>query len=193
MLEDCGYPRHSQAAIRQFIGDGARQLIERSLPGDAQARVDECLARFRDHYRKNLLRATRLYPGVLETLEALRPARLAVATNKPEEFSLSLLRGLEVLDRFGTVVGGDTLPVRKPDPAMLVETARRLGVAARECLMVGDSPGDVEAGRGAGMTTIAVTFGFRGADELRAARPDAVIDRFPDVLSVFRRGPRAAR
>jgi len=193
-LEELGFPRHDEATIRGFIGDGARFLMERSLPASAAHRVDEGLALFRDHYGRNLIRATRLYPGVLETLDALRPARLAVATNKPEGLSVALLRGLGILDRFTAVVGGDTLPVRKPDPAMLVETARRLGVPAAACVMVGDSPGDIEAGRGAGMATVAVTFGYRGADELGAAGPDAVIDRFPDLVTAFRRlRPLAAR
>jgi phosphoglycolate phosphatase len=128
---------------------------------------------------------TRCYPGVLETLDALRRKgfRLAVVTNKPVFVTKKILEALSLAEFFPVVIGGDSLEKRKPDPAQLLEAARQLDVNVNQTLMVGDNIHDVEAARAAGMRCVAVTYGYhhRPPAEFNA---DRLIDRFGDLLTL---------
>lgn len=169
-----------------FVGEGARLLVERSLaaalaraPGEAE--TDHALEVFPRHYRAHLLDETRPYPEVEETLGALSRVAKAVVTNKPYDFSQALLDGLGLSHHFLAIIGGDSLPERKPSPAPLLEAARRCGRAAEDCLMIGDSRIDIEAGRAAGMMTCGYVGGFRGRDELESAGADLLIESFGEL------------
>jgi phosphoglycolate phosphatase len=99
---------------------------------------------------------------------------------------MAVLQGLKLDARFSGIVAGDDLPQRKPDPAMVHETARRMGVLSREVVMVGDGPQDVLAGRAAGAYTVGVRGGIQAYDRLEASGPDVIIDslaELPDVVS----------
>jgi phosphoglycolate phosphatase len=176
---------------RAMIGDGARVLLERALGrtgGDAGQAAD-LLPRFLEIYEAQASRHTRPYRGVVETLELLKAAglRLAVVTNKPEAATRSILADL-ALDRFmEAVVGGDTLPQRKPHPAPLLEALTRLGVTPERAVMVGDNHHDVEAGHAAGLPVVAVAYGYaHGAPEaFGAERLIARFDELPDALNSF--------
>ncbi len=169
---------------RAMIGDGARVLLERALartggdPGAAPGLLPRLLAL----YEAGASRHTRPYPGVVETLEALRAAglRLAVVTNKPERAARLVLADMGLDRYFEAVIGGDTLPRRKPDPAPVHEALRRLGVAPDRAAMVGDNHHDVEAGRAAGLRVVAVSYGYahRPPAELGA---DRLIDAFAEL------------
>jgi phosphoglycolate phosphatase len=131
---------------------------------------------------------TRLYPGAMEAVADLRGAGygVGVCTNKPERLAEKLLARLGVRDAFGSLVGADTLPVRKPDPEPLREAARRLGGdPARTCL-VGDSETDRATARAAGVPAILVTFGPAG-DAMAALAPEVLIDRFDDLPAAVER------
>ena len=125
---------------------------------------------------------TRMYPGAMDAVEALKSAGFSVGicTNKPEGLARQLLTELDVLAAFGSLVGADTLPVRKPDPAPLFEAAQRLGRAARDCLLVGDSDTDRNTARAAGVPSILVTFGPSGED-MAALEPEALLHDFADL------------
>jgi phosphoglycolate phosphatase len=99
---------------------------------------------------------------VVDTLQAMRAhgLRLAVVTNKAEAFTLPLLERVGIAHHFDAVVSGDTLAVKKPDPAVLFHACGLLGVAADEALMIGDSANDALAARGAGMPVLLVTYGY---------------------------------
>jgi phosphoglycolate phosphatase len=163
-------------SVLSFVGEGARLLVERclgyaglGLSADEVLRVDlEC-------YAERLLDTTHLYPGVTEALDALAGTSLAVLTNKPGDFSRSILAGLGVAPRFARIWGAGDVPSRKPDPEGLLRLVAELGASAAETWMVGDSATDVEAARAAGVRAAGVTWGFHpGA--LRAAGPDILID-----------------
>ncbi|MBI5507604.1 MAG: HAD-IA family hydrolase [Deltaproteobacteria bacterium] len=185
-LTEQGLPARSHEEIRAFVGDGARRLIDRSLPEDQLALAPDTLARFQAHYGRGLLASTRPYPGVVEVLEALAPRPLAVATNKPEGFSRAILAGLHLDRFFAVVVGGDSLAVRKPDPQVLFEVARRLGVEVEATLYVGDGLQDVLAARRAGMACGAVSWGFCSVEALLAAGAELVFEAPREILDVVR-------
>jgi phosphoglycolate phosphatase len=180
-----GLPSIVPETVYAYVGDGARALVERALgPADAD-RVSAALALFMDYYAAHLLDATRPYPGVAETLERLaaRGIALSVLTNKPVAMSRAILDGLGLLPRFVEVIGGDSLPTRKPDPAGL-ELLRGLTATPRErVLLVGDSPVDVHTAAAGGVAFCGVAWGLQ-PEALRAARPERLIDTPQELLAV---------
>lgn len=186
MLTELGRDPLSSCRVLNFVGEGARLLVERSLSASAEIppqpdEVDHALKIFQHHYREHLLDFTRVYPEVEETLSSLSHVPKAIVTNKPYEFSVALLEGLGMLSQFQVVLGGDSLPERKPSPMMLLEAARSIGVSPSACLMVGDTKFDVVAGQAAGMKTCGYVPGFRGRTELAEAGADFLIERFSEL------------
>jgi phosphoglycolate phosphatase len=157
--------------VRYWIGDGARKLLRHAVPEShrSEARIDELYARFAEHYDRACLETTELYSGVAECLEALRGVPLAIASNKPERFLMRIVEGLGLKRHFSLLAGGDTLAVRKPDPAVLLDLKDRLGTPVEAIWMVGDSAVDVETGHAGGANTIGCGWGLRGRDELLRA------------------------
>jgi phosphoglycolate phosphatase len=176
--------------VAGFVGEGVAKLIERALAASlgrapAPDEVASGVEVFRRHYRLHLLDGTRPYPQVAETLSRLRALPMAVVTNKPADFTLAILEGLGLRGRFRAVLGGDSLPERKPRPEPLLAAARLCGGAApAECLMVGDSWVDIAAGKAAGTWTCGFTGGFRGREELAEAGADFLIDSFAELVKV---------
>jgi phosphoglycolate phosphatase len=193
MLAELGRRTLPDTRVLTFVGEGARMLVERALKADQNGAtpcddagydVDDALEIFRRHYREHLLDQTSVYPGVEQTLARLCHIPKAVVTNKPYEFTIPLLEGVGLSSYFEVVIGGDCLPERKPSPLMLFEAASRCGVLASECLMVGDSRVDVEAGKAAKMKTCGYVPGFRGRTELVEAGVDYVIERFSELCAL---------
>jgi phosphoglycolate phosphatase len=160
--------------VSRYVGDGARALIERALGPARRELWNHGLQTFLGYYRQHLLDRTGFYPGMLELLADLAAARISasVLTNKPEDLSRRILAGLGALDAFGGLVGGDTLPVRKPDPGGVACLVERAGVARERTLMVGDSLVDVATARAAGVAFCGVGWGFD--PERLAAEPVAL-------------------
>lgn len=173
-LAEVGRPPRSRPEIEAFVGEGARRLLERAVAPHDELTAPALAAWWR-HYEAHCLDATRPFPGVPELLTRAG-RRLAVHTNKPGRLARRILAGLGLLDRFAVVTGGDEGP-RKPDPAATLGIMRRLGARPEETVFVGDSPTDVRTARGAGVTMVAVTWGFRPLEELRAAGAVHVVDR----------------
>lgn len=179
-----GYPPDDEARITSFIGDGARVLLAGSLGTQESEVVDRAVAEFMAHYTEHCVDHAVLYPGVVEVLDALHACRLGVVSNKYLEATERILVGLGIRDRFSVVMGGDSLPTRKPDPAVIMEACVRLGVPPGETVMVGDNQHDVNSGRGAGCVTVGVTYGLASRALLEASRPDVLIHRLLDILPV---------
>jgi phosphoglycolate phosphatase len=189
MLAELGRKPLPDTRVLKFVGEGARLLVERALRADhngapTSCDIDHALEVFRRHYRARLLDQTRVYPEVKQTLARLNHIPKAVVTNKSYEFTIPLLEGIGLSSYFKVVIGGDCLPERKPSPLMLFEAARRCGAQASECLMVGDSRVDVEAGMAANMKTCGYVPGFRGRTELVEAGVDYVIERFGELCTL---------
>lgn len=185
-LKALGRPLRTRQEIRGFIGDGAKQLVADALGPGQEALVDQGLDLFITHYDAHCDQKSVLYPGVAAVLPRLSGRKLAVVTNKPEAPSRLILKHLGILDFFETVVGGDTLPVKKPDPGPVLEACRRLDVAPGQAAMVGDSPGDMKAARAAGTQAIAVAYGYRPAQQLKDAGAQATVERFEDLLVLLK-------
>ncbi|MGR3377229.1 HAD-IA family hydrolase [Salipiger abyssi] len=147
-----------------------------------EALVERWYPELLDAYGDAIDTYTVLYPGAVAAVEALRAANvpIGICTNKPEALAETLLRRLGVRDLFGALIGADTLPVRKPDPAPLAETVRRLGgVLAQSCL-IGDTETDRKTAAAAGVPCILVTFGPDG-EAVRALTPEGVIGHFDEL------------
>ncbi len=176
--------------VRKMVGNGVRKLVERAFAARGakleKAGLDERHERMMGIYGKHLTGRTTLMEGAEAVLSGYHRAgvKLAVVTNKPEGFSRTILDHFGLSGLMGAVVGGDTCPDRKPEPGMLYHTADLLGVARDDCLMVGDSPADIDAAKNAGMRSIAVRGGYTRVpvDELGA---DRVIDTLSDLRTAI--------
>ncbi len=149
--------------------------------------VDRQYPRLLAAYGDALCVHTTLYPGAMAAVSALAGAgyRVGVCTNKPEGLADGLLRALGVRDAFASLIGADSLPVRKPDPAPLVEAIRRAGGDPAAAVLVGDTETDRATSRAAGVPSILVTFGPSGA-AVKALEPEATIDRFDELPAAVR-------
>jgi len=184
-----GRPLVPPESVRHLVGHGARALLRRGLAtgGEAtEALVDEGFPHFIDYYAANICRGTRRYEGVEAALDALAAegAKLALCTNKPERLTRLLLEALGWDERFDSVVGGDTLAVRKPDPAPLHAAIARAGGGTSA--FVGDSITDADTARAAGIPFVAVSFGFSDRP-IAALGADAVIDDYGRLVETLRR------
>lgn len=177
---------------RLLIGGGARSLIADAFQTAGRAgtedEIDACFARFLVAYERCPASRSHPYDGVVASLEsfAARGLKLAVCTNKPEGLTHMVLGGLGLARFFESVVGGDTLAVKKPDAAPVLEALARAGGRAETAVMVGDSATDAGAARAAGLPFIAVSFGYSKvpADALGA---DVLIDHFDALPAAIER------
>lgn len=166
-LRELGHGREDPGVVRGWIGDGARLLLHRALAHagadlpDGLA-FDAAYAVLMRHYGESLPLQAVAYPGAGEALYGLRArgVRVALCTNKPERFIAPLLDALGWAALFDAIVGGDTLPERKPSAAPLLYIAERFGVAPADALMVGDSRTDADAAQAAGMPLLLVRYGY---------------------------------
>jgi len=157
-----GLPPLALEQVVGMVGEGARLLVERAFGPDLPPEgLDVALVRYLAAYREVCLDETRPYPGIPELLAALAPRYpLALLSNKGEELSRLILRGLDLDAHFREVLGGDSLSTRKPDPAGLLLLAERLNVPIDRLLMVGDTRIDCETARAAGCPFALVEWGF---------------------------------
>ncbi len=179
-------PAPSPAEVIRFVGDGMEPLIQRLLlkitgvePDLSQ--ISTGVRLMLEEYRNHLIGTTSLYPGVRETLDAIQGAKMGLISNKQEELCRRVLAAFGLTDRFCVVLGGDSLPQRKPDPAPLLHAMSRCGIPPAETVMVGDSVADILAGKAAGVSTCGVSYGFRSREELQAAGSDVIIDRLEEL------------
>lgn len=184
-----GRPPIPRASVRHLIGHGARALLRRGLAASGEAPeelVEQGFPILLDHYAAHICDGTKLFPGIEDALDSVERAgaALAVCTNKPEALTMKLLEALGWKDRFAAVVGGDTLPVRKPDPAPLLEAVARSG--GGRAVLVGDSIIDADTARAAGVPFVAVGFGFSDRP-VEALGADAVIDGYDELMGALER------
>lgn len=188
-LQVLGQPAAGIEQVRDWVGNGARVLVRRALAGSLEhAQVDEGYAQqalqlFMQYYAESHA-LTQVYPGVRQTLERLREQQveLAIVTNKPERFVAPLLDEKGLGGYFRWIVGGDTLPQQKPDPAALLHVLRLARVDAAQALFVGDSRNDVRAAKAAGVTCVALSYGYNHGRPIAEENPARVLDNLTGLL-----------
>jgi len=156
---------------------------------DAEQGIEAGYPLLLEAYDASIAQHTTLYPGALEAIDGLTRAdiRVSICTNKPESLAEKLLREMGIRELFGALVGADTLPVRKPDPAPLKAAAERTGGTLERAVLVGDSDTDRKTARAAGVPCILVGFGPATRTEMVALEPEAIIDHFDDLLATVNR------
>lgn len=171
--------------VSSFVGNGVKNLMQRALEESARTdtlpSLDRSIKLFRKRYGEHLLDQTQLYPSARKVLEFFKDRKQAVFTNKPEDFSLKILKGLGIEAYFFRVVGGDRAFPKKPAPDAVHEILREAHVLPEEALLVGDSATDVETGRNSGVKTVAVTYGFGSRAEIDWAKPDFVLNDLEEL------------
>jgi len=184
-LTKLGLPLHTTDEIRSFVGDGVQQLIRRSLGQAQMTRLDDAFAIFMDHYGSHCTDNTVLYPGVAETLKKLaNDYTLGILTNKSLKFTSIILHHLKVASYFKEVLGGDSLPTKKPDPAGIFSLADKWDLnPSEEILMVGDHATDIEVGRRAGCKTVFIK---NGIGEKRGLTPDFDIQSMIELPNLLK-------
>jgi phosphoglycolate phosphatase len=194
MLAELGEAELPLPVIRTFVGKGIAKLVERALARDvngtvAPERLQTALPVFERHYTAINGHHTTIYSGVREGLEQMKAAGfpLACVTNKAGAFTVPLLEYVGLAAYFDVTVSGDTLPVKKPDPAPLRYACERIGVAPVRMLMIGDSHNDVMAARAAGCPVFAVPYGYNEGRPVQATDVDAIVGALTDCMSLIKK------
>lgn len=190
LLKPYNLPPLGLAETRNLVGMGGRQLVRRAFEAAGRpvtdAEVEDLYPQFIEIYLGRLSRSSRLYDGVADVLDRLRAVGwiLGVCTNKPIAPATELLGRLGIAGHFQCILGGDSLPVRKPDPAHLLGTVRGAGGVRERAVMVGDSENDLAAARAAGIPCVLMTYGY-SPQPVERLRPDRLADRFEDLPDLF--------
>nr|WP_269137892.1 phosphoglycolate phosphatase [Pseudomonas sp. MMS21 TM103] len=188
-LLQLGQPAAGIGQVRDWVGNGARVLVRRALAGGLQhehiddAYAEQALELFMQAYAEGHA-LTLIYPGVRETLDWLHAQRveMAIITNKPERFVAPLLDDKGLGRYFRWIIGGDTLPQQKPEPAALLHVLQLARVEARQALFIGDSRNDVLAAKAAGVPCVALSYGYNHGRPIAEEGPLRVLDDLRQLL-----------
>ena len=181
-----GRPSMPEAQLRPHVSRGSRAMLEAAFPDLDAPEREALLQPFLDIYRRELAQHGGPFEGVAELLAGIEDAgsRWGIVTNKPEALARALLPLLGWESRCAVLVGGDTLPVAKPDPRPLLHAARAEHLAPGECVYVGDDERDIIAARAAGMPALAALWGYRlDSDDPLAWQADALFETPGDLLA----------
>ena len=186
------------APFRALVSRGGLAMLGQAFPTASSHDIAELLPEFLSCYGESVAAQSRLFPGMQDVLACLDRSDVpwGVVTNKPEGLARDVMQALALGDRCQVLIGGDTLGVRKPDPAPLLEACRRLSIAPESTVYVGDDPRDVQAAKAAGMPCIAAAWGYLDSPAEAAGwsanavaeRPDQLIARSPlPIAADFRK------
>jgi phosphoglycolate phosphatase len=185
MRDARGVPPMELAALRPHVSKGARAMTAAAFPEVDAALRETWIPEFLAHYRRELGRHGAPFEGIEEVLSAIEASgsRWGIVTNKPESLAVALMPLLGWESRCAVLIGGDSLPARKPDPLPLRVAAERLGVSIGDCVYVGDDERDIVAARAAGMPSIVALWGYRlDGDDPIAWQGDVLLDAPRDML-----------
>ena len=162
-----GRPPVSYEAARSNVSNGALSLIRLAFPSSTEPEERRLHLEYLDRYQQSVCDRSVVFPGLGRLLDKLDGARCpwGIVTNKPQRLTEPLLRGLGLSQRITCVISGDTLSERKPHPAPLLLATKKTGISPEKTIYVGDASRDIEAGRAAGMATVAVAYGYITADD----------------------------
>ncbi|MBL4711973.1 MAG: phosphoglycolate phosphatase [Gammaproteobacteria bacterium] len=188
MMKQLDMPVRGEARVRHWVGNGVERLVKRGLVNQLDGEPNETLYAkaieiFRELYAVNTSVRSCLYDGVPEAMEFLKSTgvKIGCVTNKASEFTLPLLQDLGISDYFETILCGDMVERKKPDPLPLIMSAEKLSVSPEASLMIGDSMSDVNAARAANFSIICMSYGYNHGEDIRDYDPDAVIDTMTEI------------
>lgn len=173
--------------VRRMVGEGLPALIFKALGAEGGPDAETLITEYSRHHEQHFCDRTRPYPGIADLLDQISAANhpIAVLSNKPDRLTRKVVSELLARWRFIAAHGPTATRPRKPDPQGALEIARSMERAPERIFLVGDSLPDIETARAAGMTSIAVTWGFRDRTELAAAHPDYLVDTPAEVATVI--------
>ena len=188
-LKQYGFEEHSAEYVKDWIGEGAIELIRKAIPAQRLVHLDiqKFLWEYRERYRLNCNVKSKLYDGIPALLDVLtlRKISLNILSNKPQELTVEVFRHFLSDWKFLNILGmRDSVP-RKPDPTGALEIIANLKLQPSEFLYIGDSGIDIETARNAKIKVVAVSWGFRPRIELENQDPDYIIDRPEELLSIL--------
>lgn len=190
MLRERGRRALSPPEVQRMIGDGVPTLVARALAasGADPAEAPMALSRFLEIYEANPAELSRPYPGVPETLAALRRRgyRTAICTNKPQRATIAVMQGLDLLPLFDAIAGGDRFAVKKPHPDHLLRLIAELGARPETSAMIGDNENDAAAARSAAIPVLLMRYGYARVDPESLAA-DALLEHFAELPAALDR------
>ena len=186
VLASYGFPQHAIETYKTLVGDGARSLVEKSLPGDAKHLTTEALVRYKARYATHLVVESKPYEGIVALLTELsaQGAKLGVVTNKPHDAAVDVMTKLFPEFHFDIVLGQKEGMPHKPDPSGALLAAKALGTQPSETFFVGDTDTDMKTATNAGMIAVGVLWGFRDEAELRAHGAHHIASHPRDLLAL---------
>jgi len=190
MLRERGRRALSPPEVQRMIGDGVPTLVARALAasGADPAEAPMALSRFLEIYEASPAELSRPYPGVPETLAALRRRgyRTAICTNKPQRATIAVMQGLDLLPLFDGIAGGDRFAVKKPHPDHLLRLIAELGARPETSAMIGDNENDAAAARSAAIPVLLMRYGYARVDP-EALAADALLEHFAELPAALDR------
>lgn len=191
-MKEAGMPAITKDQCRQFVGNGAKVLIEEALRagGDQElTRFDEAFAAYGRIFDANCTYKVTPYEGIVDMLRQMKKQgmKLGVLSNKPDRQAVHVVSEIFGEGMFDVVQGQKEGIPRKPDPAAALAIADTFGTSPAQTLYIGDSEVDGATGKAAGMDTILVSWGFRAREVLKAAKPQWIVDHPEEIMDIIRR------
>jgi phosphoglycolate phosphatase len=184
-LATLGLPAIEEAMILEFVGDGVKKLIERSLGPALQVRIEEALIIFSRHYEEHMLDTTTLYPGVIEVLRHFHEKKKVVLTNKRHRFAAAMINALRLTHCFDDILGADSTPYIKPDARLAGLLLTRFGARPDRTVIIGDGVNDILLAKHAGLLSCALLNGLTGRETLLNLKPDYSCEHLPEITRIF--------
>jgi 2-phosphoglycolate phosphatase len=183
-LKEMAAPLISRDEIKRAIGPGQDGFLKVIFPEVQKPDIHQFISIFRKYYWDHCLDQTALFPGIQTLLSTLSDTQFAIASNKPKAFIERITTGLNVLDRFGCVVGPEDVEHVKPDPEMVVKVLELCKCKPDRALLIGDTDRDIMAGRAAGVRVCGVKYGYGDIHEIELQKPDFLIDHAEELLDI---------
>ncbi|MDO9558128.1 MAG: HAD-IA family hydrolase [Syntrophales bacterium] len=184
-LKKMALPTIEDRLILEFIGDGVKKLIERSLGPVLHDRFEEAMTLFSHHYHEHMLDTTTLYPGVLEVLRHFHDKKKVVLTNKRHHFAAALSDALQLTQFFDDVIGADSTPYIKPDARLADVILKRFQAHPDRTVVIGDGVNDILLAKNAGLLSCAFLNGLTGRETLLNLKPDDSCEHLSEITKIF--------
>ena len=184
MLSHYNFPLRTLDEVRQFVGNGARKLMIRSLPADKLDFVDEALSFYNDCYARNCTNKVKPYAGIMEFLTTLETKNipLGICTNKQHFAAVEIAEKILAPIKFSYVSGDEPNQPRKPNPTRALACAEKFSVAAEDVAYFGDTAVDIQTALNAGFLPVGVTWGFRPRSELVDSGAKVIVDHPQEIF-----------